>query len=201
LTGSAYADRYTATAFIPFLLLTGVGTTVLLSERVLVLAIGSLALLGIVAGAALLLVPRTQAQQAATALERYAKPGDLVLVCPDQIGPAVRRLAPENLTYHAVPTFTDPARVDWVDYKERNTSADPEGVARRAVAEAGPERNIFVVYAEGYKTYEALCPGMRQELRTLRPTGARGYFLQEPDFEGMEVNVFPAQPARAPSSR
>src|SRR3954471_12441669 len=69
-TGSAYADRYTATAFIPFLLLTGVGTAVILSERVLVLAIGSLALLGIVAGAALLLVPRTQAQQAATTLKR-----------------------------------------------------------------------------------------------------------------------------------
>jgi mannosyltransferase len=199
LTGSAYADRYTATAFVPFLLLTGVGTTVLLSQRLLVLAIGSLALLGIVAGAALLLAPRTQASQAATALKRFAKPGDVVLVCPDQIGPSVRRLAPADLTYHAVPTFADPARVDWTDYKTRNESADPVAVAGRAIAEAGPSHNVFIVYAEGYLTYEELCPGMRQELRTLRPQGAHGYFNQKPDFEGMEVDVFPAQRARAAS--
>src|SRR4051794_22374468 len=158
-TGSAYADRYTATAFIPFLLLTGVGTTVLLSQRVLTAAVGSLALLGIVAGAALLVVPRTQASQAATALKRFAKPGDVVMVCPDQIGPSVRRLAPQDLNYYATPTFTDPARVDWVDYKTRNGSADPAAVAQRAVSLAGPGHNVFVVYAEGYLTYEQLCPG------------------------------------------
>jgi hypothetical protein len=196
-TGSAYADRYTATAFVPFLLLTAAGTGVLLSERVLVLAIGSLALLGIVAGAALLLVPRTQASEAATSLKRFAKPGDIVLVCPDQLGPSVRRLAPDDLTYYAVPTFTDPARVDWTDYKPRNEGANPEAVAQRAVNEAGPTRNVFVVYAEGYLTYQQLCPGMRQELRVLRPKGARGYFNQKPDFEGMEVDVFPAQPTRS----
>jgi mannosyltransferase len=200
LTGSAYADRYTATAFVPFLLLTGAGTTVLLSQRVLVTAIGSLALLGIVAGAALLLAPRTQASQAATTLKKFGKPGDIVLVCPDQIGPSVRRLAPTDLTYQAVPTFTDPARVDWTDYKRRNTSADPKAVAQRAVAEAGPSRNVFIVYAEGYHSYEMLCPGMRDELRVLRPRGAHGFFNQKPDLEGMEVDVFPAQPTRPSTS-
>ncbi|HSP37968.1 MAG TPA: glycosyltransferase family 39 protein [Frankiaceae bacterium] len=193
-TGSAYADRYTATAFVPFLLLTGVGTAFLLSERVLVVAIGSLALLGIVAGAALLLAPRTQAQQAATALARSAKPGDVVMVCPDQIGPSVRRLAPKDLAYYAAPTFTDPGRVDWTDYKPRNENANPVAVAQRAVDMAGPEHNVFIVYAEGYVTYKELCPGMRQELRTLRPKGAHGYFNQKPDLEGMEVDIFPAQP-------
>lgn len=199
LTGSAYADRYTATAFIPFLLLTGAGTTVLLSQRVLTLAIGSLALLGIVAGAALLLVPRTQASQAATTLKRFARPGDVVMVCPDQIGPSVRRLAPSGPSYYAVPTFTDPARVNWVDYKTRNESADPVAVAQRAVSMAGPGHNVFIVYAEGYLTYEQLCPGMRQELRELRPKGAHGYFNQKPDLEGMEVDIFPAQPTAKPT--
>jgi mannosyltransferase len=200
LTGSAYADRYTATAFIPFLLLTGAGTTVLLSQRVLTVAIGSLALLGVVAGAALLVVPRTQAPEAARALQRYAKPGDVVMVCPDQLGPSVRRLAPKDLSYYGVPTFTDPQRVDWTDYKSRNESADPVAVAQRAVNMAGPGRNVFIVYAEGYLTYQQLCPGMRQELRELRPKGAHGYFLQKPDLEGMEVDVFPAQAAAKPTS-
>ena len=63
--------------------------------------------------------------------------------------------------------------------------------------EAGPNRNVFVVYAEGYLTYKQLCPGMRQELRTLRPKGARGFFNQKPDLEGMEVDEFPAQPTRS----
>jgi hypothetical protein len=197
-TGSAYADRYTATAFVPFLLLTAVGTHALLSQRALVVAIGFLALLGIIAGGALLLAPRTQASQAAKALKANARPGDVVLVCPDQLGPSLRRLAPTDLRYHAVPNFTDPARVNWVDYKARNTSADPAAVANRALAEAGPNRNVFIVYAEGYHSYETLCPELRQDLRNARTSG-HGYFLQKPDLEGMEVDVFP--PSARPAAR
>ena len=173
----------------------------ILSERVLAVAIGSLALLGIVAGAALLLVPRTQAQQAATALAKFGKPGDLVLVCPDQIGPSVRRLAPDDLTYYAVPTFTDPARVDWVDYKARNSPpirrASPAGRSRRRARGGTSSWST----PRATRATSSCAPGMRQELRTLRPTGAHGYFLQKPDLEGMEVDVFPAQPARPPSGR
>ena len=64
---------------------------------------------------------------------------------------------------------------------------------------AGPNRNVFVVYAEGYLSYEQLCPGMRQKLRDLRPKGAQDYFNQKPDLEGMEVDIFPAQPTAKPA--
>ena len=67
-------------------------------------------------------MPRTQAVQVAADLNAQAQPGDVVVYCPDQLGPAVDRLLTVpgvlQLTY---PRMIGPARVDWVDY----VSEDP----------------------------------------------------------------------------
>ena len=78
-------------------------------------------------------------------LRADAKPGDLVVYCPDQLGPAVHRLVPPGLDEvdvsrpSARPTF-----VDWVDYKKRLAAADPQAFAREALARAGAHTLWFV---------------------------------------------------------
>ena len=55
-------------------------------------------------------------------------PGDLVVVCPDQLGPATLRSLPDDIDAVGLPAFDRPERIDWRDYQARNEAADP-GVA------------------------------------------------------------------------
>jgi hypothetical protein len=70
----------------------------------------------------------TSARQAAVvgaALAADAKPGDLVVFCPDQLGPDYSRAMPAGLRGVSFPALGSPERVDWVDYADRNAAADP----------------------------------------------------------------------------
>ena len=52
-------------------------------------------------------------------LNVQAQPGDLVVYCPDQLGPAVDRLLRvQGVTEITFPRAIGPQRVDWVDYKK-----------------------------------------------------------------------------------
>lgn len=174
IVGNAWADRYTATAFVPFLLTLALGTERLLDRRVLGVTVLLLALLGDAAGAAKVTLQRTQANQVAAVLRAGAHAGDVVLYCPDQLGPAVAReiaagRTPAGLQHHTIPTWGPPGRVDWVDYARRNESASGLQLARRALAEAGPTHTVWLVFLGEYRTYEVLCPDLRQALNDQRP--------------------------------
>ncbi len=86
--------------------------------------------LGFVGGGRNVNTNRTQAGQVAAVLREAARPGDLVVYCPDQVGPAVHRLAPPGLDEVTYPAFRGPEFVDWVDYKKRVAAADPASFAR-----------------------------------------------------------------------
>jgi len=99
---------------------------------------------------------RSQADEVASAL-KSASPHDVVIFCPDQLGPAVHRLAPGLGQQVVYPTMGSPAMVDWVDYEKRNEAADPVAFARQALARAGNSGAIWLVYAEAYPTFGDDC--------------------------------------------
>jgi 4-amino-4-deoxy-L-arabinose transferase-like glycosyltransferase len=153
--GSAYAARYSSIALIPFLLVAAAGFRALPPKWWLP-GVGGVLALGLVVSAALPAKVRSQADQVASAL-RTAKPTDLVVFCPDQLGPAVHRLAPHAGQQVVYPTMGSPAMVDGVDYEARNDAADPQAFAKEVLRRAGSTGAIWLVYADGYPTFGDDC--------------------------------------------
>jgi mannosyltransferase len=175
LVGNAWADRYTAIAFIPFLLCLALGPERLADRRLWAGSIGLIALFGSITAGRVVTMQRTQAVRVAQILAAHGKPGDVVLYCPDQLGPAVAReikagRGGQGMQNFMIPTFAPPDRVDWVDYKARNTYANGlvPGLIDRVLADAGSHR-IWLVYNPNYLTYEQLCPNLRLALAQQRP--------------------------------
>ena len=144
---------------------------------------------------------RTQAVQVARILSKNAVPGDVVLYCPDQLGPAIAREISAGrggvgLKNYTIPTFAPPDRVDWVDYKKRNLAADHEvpQLVARAVAAAGNHR-IWLVYSGQYLTYQNLCPDLRLAL-----AGQRQLFVWSAEglssYEHEELDSFTVRRTR-----
>ena len=195
LVGNAWADRYTAVAFIPFLLCLGLGPERLVDRRLWAGAIGLMAIFGSIAAGPTVKAVRTQAVLTAQTLAANGKPGDIVLYCPDQLGPAVMReiragRGGEGLKHYSIPSFTAPDRVDWVDYKQRNKAAERNvpALVERAEQLAG-NNTIFLVYSGDYLTYQNLCPDLRLAL-----SQSRDYTkLLDPqldDYEHEELDSF-----------
>jgi hypothetical protein len=169
LVGNAWADRYTVTAFAPYLLCVALGTQRLADPRLFRATVVVLGLLGLVAGASSVLNQRTQANEVAAILRHDARPGDVLLVCPDQLGPALaRQTMPPGLVQHVVPTYGPPGRVDWRDYAQRNKAADGGALAKRALTEAGSGHTVWLAFNGEYRTYENLCPAVRETLNGRR---------------------------------
>ncbi|MQA87523.1 MAG: hypothetical protein GEV03_23595 [Streptosporangiales bacterium] len=161
---SAYADRYSAIGLVSFLILIAYGIAVL--PRGLQYPLVCLvAVFGLLAGVTEISRDRTQAGQVAEVINEQGQPGDVVVVCPDQLGPGVRRLLPgDRFRQVAYPTFADPARVDWTDYEARNEAADPAAFADRMRRFAG-DHTVWYAYADGYRTLKHECSELRSELQ------------------------------------
>ncbi|MFO7280283.1 MAG: glycosyltransferase family 39 protein [Thermoanaerobacterales bacterium] len=106
---------------------------------------------------------RTQSAEVAAAVAERARPGDVVVYCPDQLGPAYSREMPDGLVELTYPTLGSPARVDWVDYAERNAAADPAEIAAE-VRERAAGHAIFLVWMSDYATYGTQCQDLITEL-------------------------------------
>jgi mannosyltransferase len=65
------------------------------------------------------------------------------------------------------PSFGDPRRIDWVDYRERQEAASPAAFARELSARAG-EGPLFVLAATEYRTFEGQCEQLLSTLTSLR---------------------------------
>ncbi len=181
LTWSAFATRYTAIVFPFFAVLVAAGITrfaqrwVRIGVFVVVLALLSVGAVFNVG------YQRTQAEEWAAAIEAVVEPGDLVVYCPDQLGPTGSRALPTDVEQVVYPTFGAPERVDWVDYEARNAEADPEAFAAEALARAG-DGAVFVVWNASYRTFEDQCERLVAAVAEARPTselvpsGAGTYF-------------------------
>jgi len=190
LAGGAFQSRYSAIVFVFFVLLVARGFTTLRDPRVRAGALAVTVAFGFAGGVRNVLTQRTQAPEVATVLRHEAKPGDLVVFCPDQVGPAVDRLVPRGLDEVVYPSFAKPALIDWVDYKKRLAAADPAAFARAALARAGAH-TLWYVSAPGYITHAGICEALSTDFGKAR-TEIQRTLSQDKIFEKPSLQMFPA---------
>ena len=166
LTSAGYAPRYSSVAVVPFLLAAALGSAAL-PPRARTIAVGVAVVCGLLGSAQLPLShKRTQAAKVAKPLRAGLAPGDLVVYCPDQNGPAVSRLLPPGTDQVVYPTLGAPERVDWVDYAERNAKASPTEFARTVLART--DGAIWLVTRSGHRTFGTQCEQLDAALETAR---------------------------------
>ncbi|GAC1312619.1 MAG: hypothetical protein NVSMB12_02940 [Acidimicrobiales bacterium] len=168
-THGAFAARYTSVVFPPFVLLVVLGTTVLHDPKVRVGVLSAAAALGLLTSTGNIRTDRTQvARLIATARSHGLGDGDLIVYCPDQLGPAGTQVAPGGVRQVTFPTLGDGRFVDWVDYGIRNRAADPVAFADSVDQLAGAHA-VWIVWAPEYRTFGTLCEQVVQRMGTLRP--------------------------------
>jgi mannosyltransferase len=171
VTSGTYESRYAA-VFVPFLLLAAAaGLTRFLADWLRLTIVALLVLGGLLGGYRNVTVERTQlGAEVVPAINASAKPGDIVLYCPDQLGPAGTRHLRGDVVTLAYPTLGSPERVDWVDYADRNAAADPDAIAQEVLKRAG-DHTIWYAWAGTYRTFEGQCEAVNSALLRARPQG------------------------------
>lgn len=195
-TGATYATRYAA-VFVAFVfLLAALGLDQFRSRPVAVVAVVVLVAFGAYASVRNVVTDRSDARRSAEVIHRRGKPGDLVVYCPDQLGPSTDRALGGGFDEVTYPALKRPQFVDWVDYRARLAKASPEQFARDVVARAG-DRRIFYVFNTGYNTHRQSCTDIYNALGKVRspevltaPSGA---------FEPAGVTLFSPGVAPAPA--
>jgi uncharacterized membrane protein len=184
LTSATFQSRYAA-VIVPLLLIASAAGVAVLPEKAR-LVTGAL-----VIGLSLLGIgwteyfQRTQSADVAAQVSAHMKPGDVVVYCPDQLGPGYSREMPDDLVELAYPTLASPERVDWVDYKARNEAADPEEIAGK-VLDRAEGHNIFLVWKGDYTTFGQQCQDLLTALtedriaKTIVQVDQNGFY--EPAF-------------------
>lgn len=170
LAQAAFVARYAAVVLPLFLLVVAVGVA-RFRPRVAVVVVAVLSAAGLLTGVGQAAQQRTQATKVVAVLNLAARPGDLVVYCPDQLGPAVDRLlrvpSVAELTF---PKAIGPQRVDWVDYKAAIASTHVDIFAQQVLARLGADHSLWLVYRDGYPGFGSACGHLRAWLDLLRPT-------------------------------
>lgn len=197
-TATTYASRY-ASVILPLVVLVAArGLSVVPGRRAPLVMAGAAVLLGGVAIVDNIRSERTQAGQLAEAIAAGRGDGgaDVVITCPDQLGPALRRsLDAEGLAgvpLLVYPTLGDGRRVDWFDYEERNDAADPAVVAAEVLDRIPvPDARLWVAWSGSYRTFEGDCEAFLNALAAARG-GFRTVVAEQGDafFEHAALVVF-----------
>lgn len=166
-TGATYATRY-ASVVVPFAILLAAMGLALLPRAVAGTFLAMIFALGLLGGYRNITIDRSDAVRTAAAIEAAGERGDLVVYCPDQLGPSTNRVLADGFDEVTYPAFGSPDRVDWVDYEERLAETSPEEFAAEALERAG-DRDLFLVYFTGYRTHEEICPELFNALGQVRP--------------------------------
>jgi mannosyltransferase len=191
-TDATFQGRYAATVVPLVLLAVAVGLTGVPGRARLVVAAVyfGLSLFGV---GWVNYFQRSQSAEVASAVAAQAEAGDVVVYCPDQLGPAYAREMPEGLVELAYPTLDPPDRVDWVDYADRNGAADPAAVAREVLDRADGHA-VFVVWMSDYATFGTQCEQLVGEL------GAGDLVVRQDESRFFEPATLHVRPADAPAA-
>ncbi len=169
---AAFVARYAAVVLPLFLLVVATGVSVLPGRRFRAAALAVLVLTGLFAGKDANTQPRTEAARVTAVLNVQAQPGDLVVYCPDQLGPAVDRLLRvKGVTEMTFPRAIGPQRVDWVDYKKVIAATDVGFFAQSALARFGTGHTVWLVWKDGYPGLGGDCGYLKSWLDMLRGPG------------------------------
>jgi hypothetical protein len=156
LLGSAFQSRYSSIVLPFYVLVAARGVSTFLDPRVRAALLTVVVALGSIGIARNVFDERTQAGEVASAIEEQARPGDLVVACPDQLGPSVSRLLPASVEVVTYPRLAEPELVDWRDYEDRLEAADPAAVAAEIRDRVG-DGTVFLVSTPGYRTHVGTC--------------------------------------------
>jgi mannosyltransferase len=168
--GTAFDPRYAAVVVPILVVICAVGLNVFASKPVQVGTLVVVLLLGLAGGVRVAVNDRTQAAEVAGALADQAQPGDVVVYCPDQLGPATHRVLGggrglDEVTY---PSFGGPKRINWVDYRDRINGTSTQDFADEVLDRAG-DATIWMVFAPGYRSLEQRCEDLGNTLASKRP--------------------------------
>jgi mannosyltransferase len=189
ISQQAYAARYLSMGTGLFLVVVGCGIAVLPSRRArrIMLALLVVAELSVCIQNAW--QPRTQAGQVAAILNAQARPGDIVVYCPDQLGPPTSRLLHTTVHQVVFPDFAGPKTVDWVDYRQRIKTADPQSFGARIDSIAG-RHHVWLVWSLQVKPLAKACAGLIDHLVASRGVPTQPV-TRHPEFnETMSVNDY-----------
>jgi uncharacterized membrane protein len=192
LGGTAFQPRYGAVVLPFFVLVVARGITMLGATSLRIGALALVIVLGVGGGVRNVLEQRTQAGAIATVLRSDARAGDVVVYCPDQLGPAVHRVAPPGLDQVTYPALAPPLLVDWVDYEERLDAVSPTEVAGRILERAGGS-TIWLVRASGYRTHQGTCEQLSDAIGAERARHTRVEQGEAPRRENMSLEQFSAR--------
>ncbi len=168
VSSTALAPRYMSIIVPSTLLAAGASLGRHRRQVLAAVSVGGMVTIGLVASLIDTTSMRTQAGQVAAALNPAAKPGDVVVYCPDQLGPDVSRLlhpATIQLTY---PRRAAPQIVDWTDYAAIIKSTPTRPFAETIAATAGPGHDIWLVWAPAHRGLEQRCQELGLDLAALR---------------------------------
>ncbi|HET6665459.1 MAG TPA: glycosyltransferase family 39 protein [Acidimicrobiales bacterium] len=154
-TGATYQSRYAAVIVPLVLLAVAVGIT-RIPGIAQVLAGGAYLAVSVAGIGWVNYYQRSQAEVVGDAVVQHAEPGDVVVYCPDQLGPDYSRQMPDGLVELTYPALASPERVDWVDYADRNRAADPERIAEE-IRDRADGNAIFLVWMADYRTFGDQC--------------------------------------------
>jgi len=190
-TGSAFATRYTA-AVVPLLLLVSAVGVTLVPARARAVLLAVVAVTGLGGGLRVTFEQRTQAAELAEVLAAEAAPGDVVALCPDQLGPALSRLLPAGIDVITYPSATGPELVDWEDYAERMDAGKPAAFAELADERAGAG-TVWYAWAGRYRSLDRHCEELKDAFEDRRP-GWVPRVESGAQFEHAALEQYPAAP-------
>lgn len=189
LTGGAFEARYAAVVVGFVLVLAARGTSMLPSRPRIVVLVAVVAL-GLAVSVDEARRDRTQGSDAAALIDGSAEPGDVVVFCPDQVGPATLRGIAGPVTSFAYPRG-DGRFVDWQDYSETIADTGVDSFVSSVLTEAG-DHDVWLVSGFGYKNLGDRCEAIINELGQNR----RAQRLLAPSdvFEPMLLTRYEAAP-------
>jgi hypothetical protein len=186
---NAFQTRYASVVLPFFILIVARGITCFSDVRVRALFIVGIVVLGWIGNVRNYRSDRTSATKVAPIIKREARPGDIVLYCPDQVGPAVHRLLGKGFDEVTYPKLRKPAFIDWVDYKAVLARHKPAVVAQQVLALAG-NHTIWYVSAPGYTTHKQSCTALTTAFAQVRKEIVR--VVSDPNaFEKQGLQEFP----------
>ncbi|HMK97229.1 MAG TPA: glycosyltransferase family 39 protein [Acidimicrobiales bacterium] len=191
ITGAAFDQRYIAVAFPAFLLVCALGV-VTFRSRALTSALLSVACIaGLFSAQQWGSQPRTEAVKVAAVLNTEAQPGDMVVYCPDQLGPAVDRLLRvPGVTEVTFPRRSGPQRIDWVDYVATIRGTNVEAFAQWVVDRLNPGARLWLVWRNGYQGLGDSCGMVASWLGWFLPVSETAVPADKSYYEYENLTVF-----------
>lgn len=192
LSGAAFDNRYIAVVFPLFIVLCALGLTTFSSRAVTATLLTAACVAGLLTAIGQNSQSRTQAVQVAADLNAQAQPGDVVVYCPDQLGPAVYRLFNvPGVTQVTFPRMIGPARVDWIDYVWTIDHTAVGTFAREAWDRVSPGGTLWLVWRNGYEGFGTSCGDLASWLQMLSPDSQTLITQDNSYYEYENLTKFP----------